>query len=166
MGGSISDEAIRDEIDDLKDALDSAEAETRLEEAKQLVTELEFDPAARDAFVEKIRSLLPLPSKDEVANKFFSLQGDEIMSKLKAPLAMPGPAGDGGAAGMRRGMSGGAAGLGDLFSGMKVAARRVLNYTTYYLMKERAGIVGRDGVSKVVPKSLLNAGDKSPLDWS
>jgi esterase/lipase superfamily enzyme len=45
---------------------------------------------------------------------------------------------------------GGAAGLGDIFSGIKAAANRVLNYATYYLMKERAGVIGRDGVSKVV----------------
>ena len=37
---------------------------------------------------------------------------------------------------------GGAAGIGDFFSGIGAAARRLLNYATYYQMKERAGQVG------------------------
>lgn len=53
--------------------------------------------------------------------------------------------------------AGGAAGLGDFFSGIKAAALRIVNYTTYYLMKERAGIVGRDGVSKAVAQIMTKS---------
>jgi hypothetical protein len=45
---------------------------------------------------------------------------------------------------------GGAAGLGQIFSGMKSAARNLLNYTTYYQMKERAGTVGSVGVNAML----------------
>jgi hypothetical protein len=40
-------------------------------------------------------------------------------------------------------MAGGAAGLCDLFSGIKAGATRFLNYLTYYEMKARAGTVGK-----------------------
>src|SRR5262249_46321747 len=45
---------------------------------------------------------------------------------------------------------GGAAGLGDFFSGVVSSARNVLNYTTYYQMKERAGLVGSKGVNPLL----------------
>ena len=45
------------------------------------------------------------------------------------------------------GAMGGAAGIGDLFSGIKAAARRILNYATYYQMKERAGMIGAGGLN-------------------
>ena len=47
-------------------------------------------------------------------------------------------------------MMGGAAGIGDFFSGIKAAARRILNYATYYQMKERAGTVGAGGLNPLL----------------
>jgi pimeloyl-ACP methyl ester carboxylesterase len=44
----------------------------------------------------------------------------------------------------------GLAGLVQSFSGALSAARNLLNYSTYYLMKERAGTVGRRGVNSVL----------------
>ncbi|MEO6320155.1 MAG: hypothetical protein ABIR56_05800 [Polaromonas sp.] len=41
----------------------------------------------------------------------------------------------------------GAAGLGDLFGGLLSGARNLLNYTTYYQMKERAGAIGQGGLN-------------------
>ena len=46
----------------------------------------------------------------------------------------------------RRGVTGGAAGLKELLSGFKAAAMNVLNFTTYFEMKARAGTVGKKGV--------------------
>jgi hypothetical protein len=155
LDGVVGDVAVSNQLDTLIAALDTPKAGKRLEEAKDLLADLESDPQARDAFVEKIRSLLPAPAKDEeVANEFFTLSGDEIMNLLNAPLVMPGATDGGGAAGLGDEPAGGAAGLGDFFSGIKAAALRVANYATYYLMKERAGKVGRDGVSKVIGQIL------------
>jgi esterase/lipase superfamily enzyme len=53
----------------------------------------------------------------------------------------PPPAGGGGALGLDD-EAGAAASLGDFFSGVKAAASRLLNFATYYQMKERAGLVG------------------------
>lgn len=159
IGGVIGDEAVKDHLDNLKSALDTKQAQKKIEEAKKLVAKLENDPAAQDAFMDKVRSLLPKPKKDEeVANEFFTLSGAEIFEKLSAPAGMAtSPSAGGGAARMGNGPTGGAAGLGDFFSGIKAAALRALNYATYYLMKERAGVVGRDGVSKVVAQIVAKS---------
>jgi hypothetical protein len=45
-----------------------------------------------------------------------------------------------------------------LFDGLKAAARRLANYTTYYEMKQRAGVVGHTGVAQV----LMRARDRKP----
>ena len=44
----------------------------------------------------------------------------------------------------------GAAGLGDFFKGVTAGASNLLNYVTYYQMKERAGAVGRAGVNETI----------------
>lgn len=158
LDGSVNDAAVREQIDTLKVALNTPKAGKQLEEAKELLTDLESDPQAREAFVEKIRSLLPAPAKDEeVPNEFFTLSGEEILTKLDAPFLLPGAAAGGGATSMGDDPAGGAAGLGDFFNGVKAAALRVANYATYYLMKERAGTVGREGVSKVIAQILAKS---------
>jgi thioesterase domain-containing protein len=48
------------------------------------------------------------------------------------------------------GAVGGAAGLGDLLSGARAAARRLANFATYYQMKTRAGTVGSTGVAPLL----------------
>jgi pimeloyl-ACP methyl ester carboxylesterase len=40
--------------------------------------------------------------------------------------------------------------VGHLFTGVRAAALNMLNFVTYYQMKERAGIVGRKGVHKLL----------------
>lgn len=158
LDGSVEDVAVGKQLDRLIAALDTPKAGKQLGEAKDLLADLESGPKAREAFVEKIRSLLPKPTKDEeVANEFFTLSGEEIMSMLNAPLGMPGAADGGGAANLGDELAGGAAGLGDFFNGIKAAALRVANYATYYLMKERAGTVGCEGVSKVVAQILAKS---------
>ena len=47
-------------------------------------------------------------------------------------------------------LGGGAAGIADFFGGIKAAARRVLNFATYYQMKERAGKVGAGGLNPLL----------------
>lgn len=47
---------------------------------------------------------------------------------------------------------GGAASLATFLSGFKAAVMNVLNFTTYYEMKARAGNVGKNGVAKLIDK--------------
>ena len=77
----------------------------------------------------------------------FDRFGSEVPVQLEA--------GEGGAADVD---AGGAAFLGDLLSGIKAGARRIANYATYYQMKTRAGLVGR----QVLAPTLLRVRDKFP----
>jgi hypothetical protein len=155
LGGGIEDRAVQRQLDELKGTFDLPDA-AALEEAKQLVPALGQSPQAQRRFVDLIRSVLPRPedTADDASDAFFDLPGDEVLQLLEAPI-LPGgggPSGGGGAAGI--GMTGasgpvpigGAAGIGDFFSGIVAAARRLLNYATYYQMKERAGHIGMRGL--------------------
>jgi hypothetical protein len=159
LAEGVSDEAVKEQIDVLTEALDSAEARKKTKEIKRLVADLENDPEKQDLFVQQVRKLLPRPAADEeVPSQFFALSGSEIFEKLKVPLGMPPPVGDGGgAAGVEDSPSGDAAGLGSLLGGIKAAASQVLNYATYYVMKERAGTVGSIGVANVIGQILAKS---------
>src|SRR5262249_53346101 len=99
-----------------------------------------------------------LPSKSEIniedaSDRFFKLEGNDLMDRLAMPAFAPSThsidagkslsisAGD---------AYGGAAGIGALFSGMRSAARNLLNYVTYYEMKSRAGVIGSLGVNQLI----------------
>jgi hypothetical protein len=88
---------------------------------------------------------------------FFKLDGSVMLEKLKmpTPLVASGGGGGGGAASLgahRTTAAGGAAGLGDIFSGIKSGAIRFLNYLAYYEMKKRAGTVGQKGVAPLLDR--------------
>jgi len=61
------------------------------------------------------------------------------------------------ALGVRATGSGRAAGLSDILHGFKAAAMNVLNFTTYYEMKRRAGVVGQNGVAPLVDQLAAQA---------
>lgn len=132
---------------------DTNPARTRiLDDARSLVPRLDSDPAARQTYLDLIRSLLD-PAQagpDDASREFFETPADAVFDSLKEAVVAPGRPAAGGGADL--GNEGGAAGFGDLLSGMVAAARRIANYATYYEMKARAGDVGRRGVIQ-----LLNA---------
>jgi hypothetical protein len=160
LGGTIDDETLAEHLEGLKGTFDGPD-EAVLEQAKALVPRLETDPAARRQFVDLLRSVLPEPEDpdDDASDLFFELSGEAIFDLLEAPV-LPGPpaGGEGGGiaaiglaeGGPPAGMMGGAAGIGDFFGGIKAAARRILNYATYYQMKERAGTVGAGGLNPLL----------------
>ncbi len=155
-GSPVTEALIVKQLNNLKGVFDKPDADVVLEQAKLLVPQLENSPKAQRTFADLIRSL---PNKqrgdpEDASDRFFKPAGDEIMNRLGKPmLVAPRPSGTaGGAAGLRSpgAGSGGAAGLGQVFSGVRSAALNLLNYTTYYQMKERAGLVGSSGVNKVI----------------
>jgi hypothetical protein len=157
LGGGIDDRAVQRQLEELKGAFDRPD-EAALEQAKQLVPELEGSPQAQRRFVDLIRSVLPRPgdTADDASDVFFDLPGDEVL-RLLGPPVLPGPpegASEGGATaiGLMEAPAsiGGAAGISDFFSGIGAAARRLLNYATYYQMKERAGKVGVRGLNPLL----------------
>jgi hypothetical protein len=157
-GSPVTDEFLKEQLEDLKGIFDQPDADAKLEEAKQLVPRLEDSPAAQREFVNLIRSVLPAEAADEedASTRFFSLSEDQVMDRLSRPVlpTIPAePAGVGGAGRVGDPIApptGGAAGLGEFFSGIRSGARNLLNYSTYYQMKERAGTVGREGINSVL----------------
>jgi len=79
-----------------------------------------------------------------------------LLDQLGRPAPLQPPAEDGGGiSALDDGMSlpepaGGSAGIGDFFRGIKAGAMNLLNYVTYYQMKDRAGKVGRTGVDPII----------------
>jgi len=154
--------ALAQQLDRLRGVFDHPEAEHLIDQAKTLLPSLEGSRAAQTQFADLIRRLPNRVdgTKEDASDEFFSSQGDDLLKRLAAPStpALPGgfglPAGSGGGAagglGQMRPPAGGlpaagqgqAAGFGDLLSGIAGGALNLLNYTTYYQMKERAGTIG------------------------
>ena len=132
----------------------------RLRRARALLPDLEDKATARRQFVEELRGLLdPLAAnKEDASTRFFKDDGNDIMKNLQIAdkdldkgLSAPQggaslPVGGGAAAGG----AGGAVGFKQKIAGFLGAAMNVLNYTTYYEMKTRAGTVGKNGVGPLV----------------
>ncbi|MDO8312323.1 MAG: hypothetical protein Q7T25_10310, partial [Sideroxyarcus sp.] len=123
-----------------------------------LIPKLETDLAAQQEFVLQLRSLLDPSSlhPEDGSEEFFTRSPQEIFEGLDGNVAEPMVIREGGATSLSD--DGGAVGLGDLLSGIKAAARRIANFTTYCEMKQRAGLVGSAGVASV----LVRLRDRRP----
>jgi hypothetical protein len=99
--------------------------------------------------------LLPKDSADaeDASNLFFKLKPDALIESLKRSLNPPPITPGSSAASLdpfatsSGGGMGGAASFRDVLGGIKGALLHFLNYTTYYVMKARAGDVGVNGVT-------------------
>jgi pimeloyl-ACP methyl ester carboxylesterase len=134
--------------------------QAKLDEAAEVISALEQDADARAQFADAVRAILsPAHAHpDDGSDDFFTRDAKELMEALAEPVPAPSlpehPGG--GAAGFPE--AGAAGVLGDLRSGAKAAARRLLNFATYYQMKERAGTVGSTGLAAV----LRRVGERLP----
>jgi hypothetical protein len=128
-----------------------------LDAAQALVPLLETDAEARHDFVFRLRAILDASDAhpDDGSTEFFERDPTELFEGLKGAVEAPSATGGGGATAVH---AGGAAGLSDLLDGIKAAARRLANFTTYHEMKQRAGVVGRTGVAQV----LMRTRDRKP----
>jgi hypothetical protein len=158
-GGTAHAAELQARLDQLRGAFDADDADDRLAQAKALVPELDGNAAARDQFVELLRGAvtgLAEADTDDYSSEYHDLAGREVLKRLEPPVlaGRRRPAGEGatgGAAGGRVGRraadgDGGAA-WGLSLSGVVAAGERFLNLTTYYQMKERAGVVGAMGLN-------------------
>jgi hypothetical protein len=156
---TAADETIKAKLDVIATMFDKKAAK-KITAAKNQIGKLESDLAARRKFVDELRSLLDDSAAHEEDNSalFFKLDGSVMLEKLKqpTPLVSSGAPGGGGAASIgtspKATPAGGAAGLGDIFSGIKAGAIRFLNYLAYYEMKKRAGTVGQNGVGPMLDR--------------
>lgn len=117
-------------------------------EAKAQLELLDTDAQARKKFVVALRKMMPPSTQDpsDLADGLFASVDPEVLfQRLEAPALPPRKKGAGGGAGLgsaKRNSGGPLERLDGLVNGFTGSAWRMLNYLTYYQMKERAGIVG------------------------
>src|SRR6266404_3867630 len=153
-----SEQAVADKLERMKQFFTEPGQIQAIDAAKAMIPELEDKGTVRDAFVSAIRSILDpsAANQEDASNTFFKSGGNDLMKNLKvADDDLDDELAAGGGASMPLGVgtvkvSGGAAGFSDFFHGFKAAAMNVLNFTTYYEMKRRAGIVGKNGVANLL----------------
>ena len=122
-----------------------------VDKAIALLPQLEGSAEAQKEFVFLLRSLVS-PGEahaDDGSAEFFVREPSEIFAEMSDEVVAPLGPKAGGSAGLGN-TGGGAAGLRDVIGGVLGAARRIANFTTYYQMKERAGMVGRLGLNQVI----------------
>jgi pimeloyl-ACP methyl ester carboxylesterase len=130
-----------------------AELQARIEDPavrgrlQALVPQLDTSRAARDEYLELLRGLLPEAAAGDEDPPPSSLREGETDEVFEAARSSGGLSGVGAA-------SGGAAGF-DL-GGFLRSARNLLNMSTYYTMKDRAGKVGSIGIARTL--EALHAG--------
>jgi len=160
-------QAVNAQIDDLLQDLarpgkrpDDDVKRDALRAMQRLLPRLEEDPDAQEEFVRLSRLLLSTHVNDEeevLQQDFFASDGTEVLQRLSRKFRPKTPAVEGptsiGAGSTAAADDGGAAGLGNLFRGALNGARNLLNLSTYYEMKERAGIVGSTGLADVLRRA-------------
>ena len=121
-----------------------------LARVQAVIPRLETDQDAQREYVLELRKLFVSPSGDvdDGTDELFTQDPVKLFDSLKEPVKAPVGSRKGGATSISD--AGGAAGLGDLVASAKAAARRIANLFTYSTMKERAGTVGREGLSPVL----------------
>jgi hypothetical protein len=169
LNDSVSDNNVKQRVTDLRDLLGAkgwpmeqsdAGRESKFSELVGAVNDWEDDPDVRRQVVETIRGLLPEGTADaeDASNLFFKLKPDALIQNLERSLNPPPITTGSSAASLdpfatsSGGGLGGAASFRDVLGGIKGALLHFLNYTTYYVMKARAGDVGVNGIAPLIRK--------------
>jgi hypothetical protein len=161
--GNPLEPVLRAQLDTFEAALDSPSAAGGIARLRELLPRLEGDPAAQAEFVRTAGSLLTAQADtrqaapEEGAARIEDRDGPALLADLARPLprTQAAQAAGGGGAASLGSMStpapaGGAAAFGGALSSLTAGALRLLNLTTYYVMKDRAGAVGRDGLNPLL----------------
>jgi hypothetical protein len=176
-GDPRAERALVERLQDLKSLFGDDDADDVLEQMKALVPGLQGDPNKQKRFVHLIGGLVDRHTDasqrtaDEGSAKISDQDGADLLKRFSLPIIpKTSVAGMGGAAGgtMGAGIGGnpalaaaagaaGAAGIGDFFSGVSAGAVRLLNLVTYQTMKDRAGLVGRNGVNPFLSRIQARA---------
>jgi predicted alpha/beta hydrolase family esterase len=145
-------------IDRVAPLFDDEGDEERVALLRKLVPKLEEDKKAQQTFVETLRTLLdPDGSKageqtqEDAAAPFFRGPADVIFKNATQASAAPPSAPSTGSKGPQD-ATGQAAGIGSILSGAANAVSNLLNLTTYFEMKQRAGTVGKNGLAPLIDK--------------
>src|SRR5579863_7662889 len=160
LNDAVSKDQLRARVRDLADLIQGKgwpmeapdpAVESALGSVQQSVGDWEDDPSVRENVVTVIRGLLPARSADaeDASDRFLSMKADLLITNLSRSLNPPQNVPQGASAASLDPFSsgpvsglGGAAGFRDVLGGVQSAFLHLLNFTTYYLMKARAGDVG------------------------
>jgi hypothetical protein len=159
-GGSkaASEVAMLAAIDRIAPLFDDDGDEARVAILRELVPKLENDPKAQQKFVETLRTLLDPDgskakeqTKEDAADFFFRGQAEMVFKNAtQASVAIPSTPSKGSKGPQEA--TGRAAGIGSVLSGAANAVSNLLNLTTYFEMKQRAGTVGKNGLAPLIDK--------------
>jgi hypothetical protein len=145
---------VRAQLEQLRDEDAPPDRRPALDRAIELLPSLEQDPAAQDEFVSLVLSVLSGADGDktEGLEQIRAQPGSELLGKLRVPIILPTSRDDddeGGVAAAGRANLGGGRVLaaGDVLRSVQGRVGQFLNLTTWYVMKERAGTVGAQGVA-------------------
>jgi len=168
LNDAVSKDQLRARVRDLADLIQGKgwpmeapdpAVESALGSVQQSVGDWEDDPSVRENVVTVIRGLLPARSADaeDASDRFLSMKADLLITNLSRSLNPPQNVPQGASAASLDPFSsgpvsglGGAAGFRDVLGGVQSAFLHLLNFTTYYLMKARAGDVGVKGVKPLI----------------
>jgi hypothetical protein len=157
-------QAMNEAIDRAAKVFDEPSELEQLEKLRALTPKLESDERAQTEFIDTLRKMLDpdgsqagTHSSDDASDKFFEGNQVDIFENAKlaappstadsvlpaAPEAGNGPVGEG---------SGQAASLASVLSGAANSVANLMNLTTYFKMKMRAGTVGSKGVAPLIDR--------------
>lgn len=156
-GASSDMTATRKELEELRDHQVRPEQRATVDKAIALLGTLS-DDGAQDEFVSLLLSLVDdaEPDPTEGLAEVKAQSGSELFAKMGTPIILPIEKSDGEGGVMSVGHGGGAGGggrvlsLGGFFKTIGGKAGQFLNMTTWYMMKNRSGSVGANGVAPAV----------------
>jgi hypothetical protein len=132
-------------------------SEQQLDQAIQLLPRLKPDGAAQNAFTDLVLSIVkdPVPDPTEGFDAVRNQEGTTILQKLSAPVILPTAAAaqdpdSGGVMSFDDSTTGSTQGLLSMLGSLLAGADRFVNYTTWWTMKNRSGVVGANGVAPAV----------------
>ena len=147
-------EAVRTKLNDLKATVARPDQKPKLDAAIALLDQVSTSKAAQDQFVSLTLSLWDHSEADptEGTDRIRATEGSVLLDKLKLPIIVSsgGARAEGSTMSVGSETTGNTAGLGSMFGSMFGRIGQFLNLTTWYVMKNRAGVVGAAGVAQAV----------------
>jgi hypothetical protein len=156
---AVEREQIRRQLVDLREQDARPAQRPKIDKAIALLPTLENNPDAQDEFVSLVLSLLDGSALDptEGLQQVRAKSGSELLGTLGGRIIVPTKRADDDDGGVtafdgvgRAGDDGGAQAAGGIFQSIAGRVGQFLNLTTWYMMKDRSGIVGATGVAKAV----------------
>jgi hypothetical protein len=128
-------------VEDLKDVFEGDQQRQALDELARLLEERPEDPAALARFQTLMRELAGAPDaepagEDQGELALLTDDPEEVFGRFADAVPQTG--------------EGGAAGIGDAFGRLWNGAKEALRQLTYFEMKKRAGVVGKQGLGPLL----------------